>query len=232
MKKIIFLLFIFPNTVFGRLSNTIELGYTRNYLSNSFNIIYNYSLKNKSNVYLGIKFHKNNLNMIAHDASGRVFYQLGYSSKLTNSIGVNLGYQYSFLSKKQSSYNPFIFNDMEISYLRIKSNRINILANDTLGFEFFTFDRSVSDPFLSFQNNIGIGSTFSLNQKYSLRMQIGIGILIAKFGNNFYYHSIGSDRKYGELQKYGSEFIGLEGMPFVRFSISRKLKRKVNNSPI
>jgi len=227
MKQIIILIIAFsPFFAIGQKNNSIELGYTRNYASNSLCVIFNHPLSKKSNIYLGGKFHFNNNNLIAHDASGRFFYQLAYSKNMISALGVNLGYKiYPF--KTKSNYNPFFFYDLDISKLQLKNNFVVILGVDSVGKEYYSFDRSITKSYFLFHNNIGIGNNFLISNKYSFNFLIGIGVFISAHRGTLEYTSITNNTKYSVLSAR-TEIIGFEGMPFIRVSVSKKLKHNIN----
>lgn len=205
-------------------AQSIEIGYTRNYLSNNICFLYSNQISKKSTLYFGPKYHLNNNNTINHDASGRIYYQLGFSDKFISHFGLIAGYKYTIFRPTETCIFS-MFLDEELSRLRYKNNLIQYKYTDSLGREHFLFDRSISKYILSSQTNVGINSIFQIKNKISLSLSVGIGVFTSFHKGALNYKSYTSEYTYSILAGK-SELIGFEGFPFVRLSIIYSLQSK------
>jgi len=211
-------------------SQGIELGYTRNYLSNSLCILYSKQINEKSTLYVGPKYHINNNNLINHDASGRIYYQLGFSDNFISSIGLIAGYKYTIFQTNETCKFS-IFFDEEISRLRYRNNLIQYEYTDSMGREHFLFDYSRTKYIFSCQSNVGINSKLQIKSKLSLSLSLGLGIFTSLHKGALNFKSYASENKYSMLVGK-NELIGLEGIPFTRISIVYSIigKKHANGS--
>lgn len=178
MKKILIIILIITNSL-SVFSQSINLGF--NSTHSGRNITTQYEFKKKNSEYsFGLGF---NINKLAHnDNQNNIYKKRLYATKPYHHINVNFTYQYYILTEKVKNIHLFVFYDLQAKYSTTRNeffypygyDSTLVVNNPSQGIIYYQYITNFG-PFLWLENNIGIGFTADLSDRFYLKQRLGFG---------------------------------------------------------
>lgn len=190
--KFIFIV-LFPTISFTQ--NEIVGNFNSCHSGRTIDILYNFNLKNRSSIGIGLLYNIN-LNYLKDDQAN-LFKKRLYARKPYEFFGIH-AYYHKILFSPNETVSFFYFADAQIKYSSTRNRSFTPYVDwDKNPLQLLVLNNYSLGPFLWYQQTIGLGMMFSINDKYKISQKIG-------WGGELLY---GTDKQLlGETKKYWFEF--------------------------
>ncbi len=144
----------------------------------SIDLIYNFKIKEKSKIGIGLLFNLKTQFMIGNQQD--FFKKRLYPTNFKEYFGLHL-YYLNYFNNTKSTLKWFWFTDIQLKHSKTNNRGYTILLDTLVNpMEYKVYYQEQWGPFTWLQTTIGFGMDFPLNNRFSLTQKIGQGIEVIK----------------------------------------------------
>lgn len=178
-------LFLLANSAFAQ---SVNLGFNSTQSGRNVTLVYEKQVKQHEFSFgIGYNFNKGDYQNYGYKKSL-------YATTAAQRINLNFTYQ-RYIFDNLGCIKPFVFYDFQAKYAPSKTDFPDIFYIDSSGDRIYSENIKSFGPFAWLENNIGIGFTADITDKFYLKQKFGGGVMFIlgeenQLGNKPYYSEL------------------------------------------